>query len=223
MRPSTIQSRETAQNLPFGLPANRGFTMIELMVALGLAAGVAFFAFTIFLQFYKTTFNRQNKTHFYFTVETFTASLRDKLTHEPVIFLTENSFTTQNAAGKITHYLFDEERLMINGEPAPVSVQRFRVTALGPGIMLPEEAPWQRNTHVLAYLDEDLDGFIGMDELDKDGSGALEGNECMKIGLVGIELSFNSGRAKALNCMFRVHPRNRAAGSNDITKQDDWW
>jgi hypothetical protein len=89
--------------------------------------------------------------------------------------------------------------------------------------MLPEDVSWQRNTHVLAYLDENLDGFIDMDELDKDGSGALEANECRKIGLVGIELSFKGGRTKALNWLFRVHPRNRAAGSSDIMKQGDWW
>ncbi|MFC1584983.1 hypothetical protein ACFL5V_05505 [Fibrobacterota bacterium] len=187
----------------------RGYTLVELLVALSLSLLVVFFGFTLYLRFNRAVLHRQTGNHLTFQADIFCGQLRNQImTGQGIVSVAEDGLKLLTERGKLMEYSFTTDGLTINQAPGPLKVDNFRVEALGPVIYYPEHEYFGSPPTPLQQLDRDRSGLLEMEELDLDGSGTLEGRECAGIGLINVSIEYAEGN-KTLSRRIRAHPRNR--------------
>jgi prepilin-type N-terminal cleavage/methylation domain-containing protein len=190
--------------------SQKGLTLIELMVAMSLALGVAAIAFSAYLGFQRALVHRQEKIRMPFQAGLLSTVIKNQIINGRGIHqVSSEHLVLITQSGKRMNYSLKYRELLVNGKPAPVSADRFDVEVFGPQIYYPEDDLLDdRPPSVLHQLDTDMDGIIDFYELDTDGSGILEGKECTMIGLVIITVNYTDD-SRSLTHVIQAHPRNR--------------
>ncbi len=189
----------------------RAFTVIELLVGMGLAVTVALGAYSIYLRFYKAVNERQKIVHFHKSARIYSSSLKRQVMSSGIKKLGPADLQLVMTEGRILDYHFDSDVLNLNNELFPLKVFKFNVEASGPVYTRFNEYEFESDQilYGLRALDKDADGQLSFQELDLDESGVLEGDECAKIGIVKITLGFIHGEDSLIR-VIEAHPRNPA-------------
>jgi len=197
---------------------NRGVTLLELIMALALTGLVAAMA----VAFWKDAGNAARLTKGrmeagFQAQALFTSLCENLLAGGGVLSVGPNDLVLVNAHKRRLEYKWSDSTLSVNGKPLGIRIGLFEVAAIGPERPVPEgsslaAAPsWD-----LDSLDDDRDGHIDFQELDRNRSGELDLDECRFVASYRITLTIVDGNIpKTLTGL--VHPRNHA---NSQTARD---
>lgn len=117
-----------------------------------------------------------------------------------------------NSAGRKIEYRWEDSALSVNGRPWGFKLASLEFAAFGPA--LPRGEEWTRERMEFAgldSLDDDRDGLIDFEDLDRDRSGELEPEECRHVALLAITMKTVREGVETTH-RGAIHPRNHARG-----------
>ncbi len=188
-----------------------GFTVIELMVALALSGIVMALAYQMFLSSQSSMFHRQAKKQEQFNISRFLEGLSQSLIVGKGIYeMEENSISWENQSGIRKRLFLEDSILRINEDSLLFSIAQINIRPYTP-LAEPVDFFSEGNKNsLLNYYEKDGDYLLEFDEMDLNGNGKLDVNECKLVSLIELKIVWNfRGTEKIYG--FTVHPRNRTA------------
>ncbi len=191
-------------------PGMKGFTLIEVIVAMSLAVSAAIFLLGVYIQFQSAVSIKKGHRQFVQKTSAFSQALYSQLTTaKGIIYLSESEIRLIREVGDTLSYFYDSDSLKIGIVYFPYGIQRFKVGALGPAYRIEDAYGFETTeNHPLAEFDDDDSGVLEFEELDTDGNMVLEGRECIKIGVITVDMVFRNND-DTTSFQFSAHPRNR--------------
>jgi prepilin-type N-terminal cleavage/methylation domain-containing protein len=187
----------------------RGFSLMELTVAMAVAAIVAALAYAFHRDFGKALREGWNRIRFRQAEMIWTASLqRGLLEGKGLVSVSPEALTFLSRAGQTLRLeKGPEDSLLWNGKRPPIPVAEYSLRIEGPDCTppLPETDP--ECAALLDSVDGDGDGMLSLEELDRDGDGLLQGRERRYIRLVEIRWR---GQVDGPWRIVALHPRQLA-------------
>lgn len=191
---------------------NVGVTLLELLVAIALSGIVA----TLAMSFWKDAghaihLSRGNRD-LRFQFQAVFSSLRENLlSGKAVLKVAPQQIELVNANNRRWQYSLQDSTLTINQKKFPGAVTLFSVIASGPNHPLAEGSNHLLVEHWnLDSLDNNADGIIDQDELDRDQSGSLSVGETRFVATYQITMAFlYENFPDTLRAI--VHPRNHSS------------
>ena len=185
---------------------------MELLFAISLSALVVLMALSLFRDVGFAARLIGGKRDAAFEARAAFASLSENLmTGRGILRLAEGEAVLLNRRNRRVTYLWGDSVLKANGKAYRFALASLRIEPAGP--VKPAWKPFAGGLPWdLDSLDGDHDGAIGSEELDRDGNGALDGEECRFIASLRVTLVASyRGVPMVMTCL--VHPRNRPTGS----------
>lgn len=188
-----------------------GVTLIELIIAFSLTALVVGMALALYKDVGSATRILRGSRDDDLQARTLFNSLGENLmAGGGILGISPNRLRLLNQAGQKMDYAWEDSTLTVNGRESPIRLASFEVVPSGP-ILLTGDT-WDRarlESSELDSLDDDHDGTIDFDELDRDRSGELETWECRFVARVVLTMT-TVHDGKATMHRIAVHPRNHA-------------
>jgi hypothetical protein len=189
-----------------------GITLIELLVSIALSSLVAIMAFAFFKDAGSAARRTQAHQGIGFQTQAVFSSLTENLlSGGGVLRLGQNRLILLNRQDKIMDYSLVDSTLSINGKALPMRIGEFKIEPIGPvkpehkGSYRELEQAWE-----LDSLDNDRDGQVTFQELDRDRDDSLSAEECRYVGLYQVRLTtIDHGLTTKLESF--IHPRNHLA------------
>lgn len=188
---------------------NRGLTLIELLVAISLSALVG----TLAMGLFKNAGHALKLSNSRLTVGSlaqaqFSSLSENLLAGGGLLFLGENRLILLNAHQRKIEYQWQDSILSLNGKPLPLRLGLLKIEPEGPN--RPLKSDWNNSLDTpwtLDSLDQDRDGKIDFKELDRDGNGELDAEECLYVGRTTITMTIVDQNILYTQSV-AVHPRN---------------
>jgi|GEM_PF-5983293 len=165
-------------------PRERGITLLELLVSLGLSAIVGLLAMTLYRQGYGSFRQVFDSGRDHFQAQVFSQFLTNLVIQgRGLRQLNENGFQviTRDYRQLALETPWGDSVLFQNGKPAGDSICEFSATASGHQWMgdplLEEKPPWDS-------LDVNGDGVLAFSDLDRNGDGTLDTVELNEVRIV---------------------------------------
>jgi len=188
---------------------NRGVTLLELLVSIALSGVVI----TLAMSFWKDAghaihLNRGKRDAQFQSQMLFYALKENLLAGMGVIYLSPQKLVLVNGYHHRMEYVWQDSTLTVNGKKLSTPVKLFSVIAKGPVHPLASGsdhiliANWD-----LDSLDNNADGLVDQEELDRDRNGNLDGKETRFV--ANYELTFVYSHENLIDTLKAViHPRN---------------
>ncbi len=186
-----------------------GVTLVELLLAISLSSVVALLALALFKDVGFAARLTGGKREADFQARTAMASLSGNLlAGGGVLKLAPGEAVLLNRRNRKVTYAWADSALKANGKGFG-----FRLVSLSLEPAGPVRPAWKAFANVMPWeldsLDGDHNGSIDSSELDRNGDGELDWEECRFLGTVRITLVV-SARGIPISYTAVVHPRNRA-------------
>lgn len=158
------------------MSTHKGFTLVELLVSMALAAIGVTLAMALWFQFFATLLDKQNKGRQQMGRELSLLGLEARIARNCGLLLVAPDRLEWDKCNQDTDRIrIDGNSILLNEQPIlDGSVQRLGFTATGPRYNLLSLdsilIPWKQ-------LDTDRNGYIQFEELDVNYSHSLEGRE----------------------------------------------
>jgi hypothetical protein len=194
---------------PGGGAREAGLTLIELLIAISMSSVVVLMALALFRDVGFAARLTGGKREAAFAARAALASLAGNLmTGGGIVRLAPGEAVVLNRRNRRVTYAWADSALKADGKDFGFRLASLRIDPAGPSRpawkAFSGNTPWE-----LDSLDEDHDGAIGASELDRDGDGELDADECRFLATVRVTLVASArGVPIVLTCV--VHPRNRA-------------
>lgn len=194
------------------LKPQSGLSLIELVAALSLSALVLALGLALFKDVgAAATLVRGARDESVEARAAFSSLCDNLLAGGGMLSLAPGRVRLLNRAGARVEYAWSDSTLTVDGRPSRLRIASLEIVPNGP--VLPDDASGssrERMEYAEAdSLDDDGDGAIDFDEMDRDRSGELEPWECRWVASVTVRMStVRSGTVSVLAAT--VHPRNRA-------------
>ena len=200
--------------------AQAGVTLIELLLAVSLSSLVVLMALSLFKDVGFAAGFAGGRRDAAFRAQAALGSLSDNLmAGRGVLRLEPGRAELLNRRNLRLTYAWGDSVLTANGVPFKFVLGSLRIDALGPARPawkpFAGEAAWG-----LDSLDGNHDGRIDSDELDRDGDGTLDLEECRLIASLRVTLTA-AYRGTPLVLTALVHPRNRPSDSAGLASGTD--
>ncbi len=198
--------------------AKKGYTLVELLVAISLTGIVVTFALHLYLAVNRQTirFDKSN------AIRMEEQNLVTVLTHiirnsACLTFLDEREIHLARFNLPMQKIEFQDSLLFINEHAASPIFKNFTFSAIGPKWNL--DLDFERNSlqalsakdqELLDSLDRDYDGTLSFDELDENMDGTLEGQECQLVSQVLVEYEYQGPGEELLHRNISVYLRNHS-------------
>jgi hypothetical protein len=186
-----------------------GVTLIELLIAISLSSLVVLMALSLFKDVgfaARLTGGRRDAA---FQANAALSSLSGNLlAGGGILRLAEGEAVVLNRRNRRVTYAWGDSVLKANGKAYGFRLASLRIETAGPvrpvWRAFGSEMPWD-----LDSLDGDHNGAIDSSELDRNGDGALDTEECRFLASVRVTL-VASAKGIPITLTAVVHPRNRA-------------
>lgn len=193
------------------LKTQSGLSLIELVAALSLSALVLALGMALYRDVGAAVSLVRGTRDDAFEARVVFSSLCDNLlAGGGLLSLGPERVRLLNRAGSRVEYAWSDSTLTVDGKPYGLRIASLEIVPAGP--VLPDEDVSARERMEYAEadsLDDDRDGAIDFEEMDRDRSGELEPWECRWVARVDVRLStVRSGTVTVL--AGTVHPRNHA-------------
>ena len=193
------------------LKPQSGLSLIELVAALSLSAMVLALGMALYRDVGAAASQLRGNRDEAFEARVVFSSLCDNLlAGGGLLSLGPERVRLLNRAGARVEYAWSDSTLTVDGRPTGFRIASLEIVPTGP-VLPDEEAPVRERMEFAEAdsLDDDRDGAIDFDEMDRDRSGELEPWECRWVARVDVRMStVRSGTVTVLAAT--VHPRNRA-------------
>jgi hypothetical protein len=186
-----------------------GVTLIELLIAISLSSLVVLMALSLFKDVGFAARLTGGKRDAAFQAHAALAALSGTLlSGGGVLRLSPGEAVVLNRRNQSVTYAWGDSVLKVNGKAYAFRLASLRIEPAGPvrpvWKAFAGEMPWD-----LDSLDGDHNGAIDSAELDRNGDGALDAEECRFVASARVTLVV-SARGIPITLTAMVHPRNRA-------------
>ena len=199
---------------------NRGFTLIELMVAIIVTSTVVIIAYQVFSSSYKSFKDQMTRKENEESVETLFGSLEYNLAFSKgLINSKENVYFFLMQDNSIGHLMVEEKNFVWNLNEL---FAKDVVDSLNYNLMGAKYNTESENTpDEIIEMDVDGDGTISAEELDYDGSEDLDFSEASKVRSLSISLRYGPFQRKYESLIyFRNQVDTLDLGENFVEVQD---
>lgn len=181
-----------------------GFTLVEVLVSMTLAAIGATLAMQLWFQFFATLIDRNKSNQASLGRELQIAALENRIARGCGIeFISESRLEWKDCRTG-THRLEQQgDSIWLDGHKVlSDSTQSISFSVLGPSFI-----PSSTDSTIKAWVDLDgnQDGYLGFSEMDKDYSQSLEGNELKYANLLVVHIQSNGASTQELKILIRNH------------------
>lgn len=172
--------------IPRRSTANRGFTLIEALLALSLMSIISGMAYTFYLFAHKQVLVREQKAFEFDNAIALLESIGKNIRKsQATISLDETQWIFIKPGGDTASYFFSDTTVTYNRVPLTLGgrpIQGFSFTCGGND----------------SLLDMNDDHEVGFSELDRDGNGRIEAFEAQSIAWIKATLAIKADRDKSL-------------------------
>ena len=174
---------------------NKGFTLIELMVAIIVTSTVVVIAYQVFSSSYKSFKDQMTRKENEESVETLFGSLEYNLAFSKgLINSKENVYFFQMQDNSISHLVVEEKNFVWNMNTL---FDKDVVDSLNYTLTGSKYDPEEENApEEIVEMDVDGDGIISAEELDYDGSEDLDFSEASRVKSLSISLRYGPFQRK---------------------------